>query len=110
MKKIAGMVIGASLAVAAAYSLADGKYYATESGYITDDDGRVYSYVIYGINEATTPVFTNASDVNTDSRGAPPIAEPSAQSVDTPTYSVSASAESTVFVKAPDVNEVFGRA
>ena len=113
MRKLTGMAVGMGLAITAAWALADGTYHATESGYVSDDDGRLYTYVIYGADEPATSVVVSEADVNTKGRAAVPLAP--AQSGDTPTYSDTAyddamPAKVTVSVRAPDVNEVFGRA
>jgi hypothetical protein len=108
MKKLTGMAVGMGLAITAAWALADSTYHATESGYISDNDGRLYTYVIYGADEPATSVVVSEADINTKGRAA-------AQSGGTPAYDDAAyddatPAKVTVSVKAPDVNEVFGRA
>jgi hypothetical protein len=71
MKKLTGIVLGASLVVAGAGALADGRYYSSESGYISDTDGRIYRYAVYGSgNGAAGPVTVDAADVNANGRAA----------------------------------------
>ena len=119
MKKIVVLLAAASLAITGAYAIAEGAYSATEAGYVTDTDGRVYSYVIYGIDSESAnrvrtdsaDVLTNATDVNTDSRR-PPAASDMRPDYGTAihTFNDTGARGSTVFVKAADVNDVLGRA
>ena len=108
MKKLTVMAVGMSLAITAAWALADGTYRATESGYISDNDGRLYTYVIYGPDEPATSVVVSEADVNTNGRAA--AQSGGTQGYDDTAYDDATSAKVTVSVKAPDVNEVFGRA
>lgn len=106
MKKLTPCVLGAALAIAATCASANSYTYG-ETGYMTDDDGRAYSYAIYGTGEDASPIVTSqAQDVNADSRGSAPAAQ-------MPVDEQAASNESekpTVAIGAPDVNEVKGRA
>ncbi|MEO8005913.1 MAG: hypothetical protein ABI771_13450 [Betaproteobacteria bacterium] len=106
MKKITQCVIGAGLAFAATCASAN-SYAFGETGYVADDDGRVYSYVIYGTGDDASPIVTSdAQDVNADSRGSSPA-------VQLPVDEESVSDDSdrpTVAIGSPDVNIVKGRA
>jgi hypothetical protein len=110
-KKIMGLAVGASLAFAAACAFADAAtYYPTDSGYVLDDDGRIYSYVAYGTNEPATPVIASKIDVNTEGRAAVATAPSPANRDYENTAATAVPPEPTVSVRAPDVNEVYGRA
>jgi len=102
MNKLTKCVVGTSLALAATCASANGYTYG-ETGYVADNDGRVYSYVIYGTGDDALPIVTsNAQDVNADSRGSEPA-------VQTPIDEKSVSDQSdksTVVIGSPDVNEV----
>ncbi len=110
MRNLTATVAGIGLAMAATYAPA-GAYRATETGYVSDDDGRLYSYVIYGASadeEETAQVFTGATGLEEQGRGAAPAMQPMAQSL--PAYGKTAQAQANVLVGTPDVNRVLGRA
>jgi hypothetical protein len=113
-KNMTGLAVGVGLAVAAACTVAGTTYYPAEDGYVLDNDGRIYSYVVYGTNDVATPVVAGMSGVSTEGRAATPLTQSSGtENYDgTSPYSPDSASptEPTVSVKAPDVNEVFGRA
>lgn len=113
-RKITAMALGSIIAAAAGGALADTSYttyYATESGTVSDNDGRVYSYVIYGTEAPSTPVVATAADVNAVGRIPFTAATVPARPVDESVYDgATVAPESNVSAKAPDVNEVLGRA
>lgn len=106
MKKSNKFVLGASLALAATCASANSYTYG-EKGYLADDDGRVYSYVIYGTGDDASPIVTSeAQDVNGDSRGSAPAVQIPLDE----TAVLDESDKPSVAIGAPDVNEVQGRA
>ena len=113
-RKITAMALGSMFAALAGGALADTSYttyYATEAGAVSGNDGRVYSYVVYGTDAPSMPVVAAAANVNAVGRTPFTAAPVPAHPVDEPAYDAATAApESSVAAKASDVTEVLGRA
>ncbi|HVY04752.1 MAG TPA: hypothetical protein VHB46_02130 [Burkholderiales bacterium] len=118
MKKLACNILGIGLAACAACAMADTshttQYQAESAGIASGNDGRTYSYVVYGTADDSVPVVSDSTDVNSEGRGLMPAVTSDSQAEIVPrganAWRYEHAAADNVSVGHPDVNEVQGRA